>query len=271
VCDMPYPAAGVSTRPDEYIDLEKSLLIIEWITDPTILASLVTLTAMEIVLGIDNIVFISVIVTGLPEPMATRARQIGLALALAFRVVFLLTLFWLIGLTEPVFTLFDHDVSWRDLVLMGGGLFLLVKATHEIHRDVEGEHETGLTKKVASSFGVIIAQIAVIDVVFSVDSIVTAIGMADYVSVMIVAVSIAMLVMYLASGPVSAFIVRHPTTRMLALAFLLIIGIALIADGAGFHIPRGYLYVAMAFSAGVEFLNVVASRNRKRKKSAKAS
>ena len=246
------------------------MFIIEWITDPTILASLVTLTAMEIVLGIDNIVFISVIVAGLPEPLATRARQIGLALALAFRILFLLALFWLIGLTEPVLTLFAHDLSWRDLVLIGGGLFLLVKATHDIHRDVEGEHDGGIARKAASNFGMIVAQIALIDVVFSVDSIVTAIGMADYISVMIVAVFIAMVVMYLASGPVSAFIVRHPTTRMLALTFLLIIGIALIADGAGFHIPRAYLYVAMAFSAGVEFLNVVASRNRKRKKSAKA-
>lgn len=243
------------------------MFVIEWITDPTILASLITLTAMEIVLGIDNIVFISVIVARLPEPAATRARQIGLGLALAFRVLFLLTLFWLIGLTEPIFSLFDHDVSWRDLVLIGGGLFLLVKATHEIHRDVEGHHEDSATKKVAVSFGAVVAQIAVIDVVFSVDSIVTAIGMADFISVMIVAVSIAIVVMYFSSGPISSFIVRHPTTRMLALAFLLMIGVALIADGAGFHIPRGYLYVAMSFSAGVEFLNVVAGRNRRKKKS----
>jgi predicted tellurium resistance membrane protein TerC len=242
------------------------LIIIEWITDPTVLASLVTLTAMEIVLGIDNIVFISVVVARLPEPQATRARQIGLALALGFRVLFLFTLFWLTRLTEPVFSVFEHDVSWRDLVLLGGGLFLLVKATQEIHRDVEGNHESGMTSKAANSFGLVVAQIALIDVVFSVDSIITAIGMADYISVMIVAVILAIMVMYFASGPVAGFISRHPTTRMLALAFLLIIGLALIADGAGFHIPRGYLYVAMAFSAAVEFLNVVASRNRKKKK-----
>jgi predicted tellurium resistance membrane protein TerC len=245
------------------------LFIIEWITDPTILASLVTLTVMEIVLGIDNIVFISVLVGRLPEPSATRARQIGLGLALIFRIIFLFTLFWLIGLTEPVTTVLGHDISWRDLVLVGGGLFLLVKATHEIHHDVEGDDESEIASKVAGSFGFIIVQIALIDLVFSVDSIITAIGMADFISVMVVAVIIAMMVMYFASGPVSAFIGRHPTTRMLALAFLLMIGIALIADGAGFHIPRGYLYVAMAFSAGVELLNVVAGRNRKKNNSAR--
>jgi predicted tellurium resistance membrane protein TerC len=244
------------------------LAIIDWLTDPAILASLVTLTAMEIVLGIDNVVFISVIVARLPEPQATRARQIGLAMALGFRILFLFTLFWLTRLTEPVFTIFGEDVSWRDLVLLGGGLFLLVKATQEIHRDVEGDHEGGIAGKMVAGFGLVVAQIALIDVVFSIDSIITAIGMADHISVMVVAVIFAIAVMYFASGPVSGFIERHPTTRMLALAFLLIIGIALIADGVGFHIPRGYLYVAMAFSAGVEVLNVVASRNRKRKKSA---
>jgi predicted tellurium resistance membrane protein TerC len=243
------------------------LAIIEWLTDPTILASLVTLTAMEIVLGIDNVVFISVIVARLPEPEATRARQIGLAMALGFRILFLFTLFWLTRLTEPVFTVFGEDVSWRDLVLLGGGLFLLVKATQEIHRDVEGDHEGGIAGRMVSGFGLIVAQIALIDVVFSIDSIITAIGMADYISVMVVAVILAIMVMYFASGPVAGFIERHPTTRMLALAFLLMIGIALIADGVGFHIPRGYLYVAMAFSAGVEILNVIASRNRKKKKS----
>jgi predicted tellurium resistance membrane protein TerC len=243
------------------------LIIIEWITDPNVLASLLALTAMEIVLGIDNIVFISVIVGSLPEPLATRARQIGLAMALGFRILFLLTLFWLIHLTQPVFTLFDHDFSWRDLVLIAGGLFLLVKATQEIHKNVEGEAEHSPTRKVADGFAMVVSQIAIIDVVFSVDSIITAIGMADYVSVMIVAVVISIAVMYFASGPVAAFIDRHPTTRMLALAFLLMIGVALIADGVGFHIPRGYLYVAMAFSAGVEILNVVASRNRRKKNS----
>jgi predicted tellurium resistance membrane protein TerC len=238
------------------------MFLFDWIFDPAIWASLVTLTVLEIVLGIDNIVFISVIVGKLPEHQAKRARQIGLLMALGFRVLFLLTLFWLIHLTTPLFTAFGQDVSWRDLVLFAGGLFLLVKATQEIHRDVEGGEEEGAAAKVGAGFGVIVAQIAVIDVVFSIDSIITAIGMAEHVGVMIAAVIIAVAVMYVASGPVSGFIHRHPTTRMLALAFLLMIGIALIADGAGFHIPRGYLYAAMAFSAGVEFLNVIARRNR---------
>jgi predicted tellurium resistance membrane protein TerC len=247
------------------------LFLIEWITDPNIIASLIALTAMEIVLGIDNIVFISIIVARLPQPQSTRARQIGLGLALVFRVIFLLTLFWIIHLTEPLFTIFGEEVSWRDIVLIAGGLFLLVKATREIHSDVEGDHEGAIAGRVISSFGLIVAQIALIDLVFSVDSIITAIGMAEYVSVMIVAVVFAILVMYFASGPVAGFIDRHPTTRMLALAFLLMIGVALVADGVGFHIPRAYLYVAMAFSAAVEVLNVLASRNRKRNKSANSA
>jgi predicted tellurium resistance membrane protein TerC len=244
------------------------MFIIEWITDPAILASLVTLTALEIVLGIDNIVFISVIVGKLPPAQAKRARQIGLALALVFRIILLSLLFVIVHLTEPVFTIFGHGVSWRDLILLGGGLFLIVKATQEIHKDVEakGEDEDNLRDKATASFAAIISQIIIIDLVFSVDSIITAIGMAEQISVMIVAVMIAIGVMYVASGPISAFIHRHPTTRMLALSFLLMIGFALIADGAGFHIPRGYLYTAMAFSAGVEFLNVLARRNREKQK-----
>jgi predicted tellurium resistance membrane protein TerC len=242
------------------------MIAFDWIADPAIWASLVTLTVMEIVLGIDNIVFISVIVGRLPRERGTRARQLGLAMALVFRIALLLTLFWLIGLTAPLFTLFGEGFSWRDLVLIAGGAFLLFKATVEIHKDVEGgAEEAGGAAKVYASFGVIVAQIAAIDLVFSVDSILTAIGMAEHVGVMIAAVVIAIGVMYVASGPVAAFIERHPTTRMLALAFLLMIGIALVADGIGFHIPRGYLYAAMAFSAIVELLNVVARRNRQRR------
>jgi predicted tellurium resistance membrane protein TerC len=238
------------------------MIFFDWLTDPNIWAGLVTLTVLEIVLGIDNIVFISVIVGKLPAEQARRARQIGLLMALAFRILFLLTLFWLTHLTTSLFTILGEEVSWRDLVLFGGGLFLLVKATQEIHRDVEGGEEESSARRGVASFGAVVAQIAVIDLVFSIDSIITAIGMSEHVGVMIAAVVIAIGVMYVASGPVAGFIHRHPTTRMLALAFLLMIGIALIADGAGFHIPRGYLYVAMAFSAGVEFLNVVARRNR---------
>jgi predicted tellurium resistance membrane protein TerC len=234
---------------------------IDWITDPAILASLVTLTAMEIVLGIDNIVFISVVVGRLPVAEGKRARQIGLALALVFRVALLSTIFLLIGLTSPLFTVMDHGVSVRDLLLLAGGLFLLVKATREIHADVEGEPGEG-TPKASPSFRATVTQIVVIDIVFSVDSIVTAVGMADHLGVMIAAVVIAVGVMYVAAGTVASFIERHPTTRMLALSFLLMIGFALIADGAGFHIPRAYLYTAMAFSTAVEILNVLAKRNR---------
>jgi predicted tellurium resistance membrane protein TerC len=191
-------------------------------------------------------------------------------MALVFRILLLFSLFWLIGLTQPVFTLFGEGFSWRDLVLIAGGGFLLFKATTEIHQDVEGRGhgEAAAPTKVYASFGMIVAQIAVIDMIFSVDSILTAIGMADHVGVMIAAVVIAIGVMYVASGPVAGFIERHPTTRMLALAFLLMIGLALIADGIGFHIPRGYLYAAMAFSAIVELLNVVAGRNRRKQPSA---
>lgn len=244
------------------------MFIIEWITDPAILASLLTLTVLEVVLGIDNIVFISVLVSKLPAAQAKRARQIGLGLALLFRILLLSLLFVIVHLTEPVFTIFGHGFSWRDLILLGGGLFLLVKATQEIHKDVEakGEDEAAVQSKASASYSVIVAQIIFIDLIFSLDSIITAIGIAEQISVMIVAVIIAVAVMYAASGPISAFIHEYPTTRMLALAFLLMIGLALVADGAGFHIPRGYLYAAMAFSAGVEFLNVLARRNRDKRK-----
>lgn len=241
------------------------MIVFDWITDPAIVASLVTLTAMEIVLGIDNIVFISVIVGALPPARAKRARQIGLALALVFRLLLLTAIFWLIGLTTPVLAVFGQAVSWRDLVLIAGGLFLLVKATREIHKDVEGDHAERNASAVGAAFGAVVAQIIVIDVVFSVDSIVTAVGMTDLIGVMIAAVVVAMGVMYAASGAIAEFIRRHPTTRMLALAFLLMIGIALVADGVGFHIPRGYLYTAMAFSTLVELLNVLAHRNRRKR------
>jgi len=231
--------------------------------DPAAWASLIALTAMEVVLGIDNIVFISVIVGKLPPEQAKRARQIGLLLALVFRVILLFSLFWLTHLESAVFTLFGEPFSWRDLVLIAGGLFLIYKATIEIHADVEGgPHKVSAGPKVYASFGAIVSQIAVIDMVFSIDSILTAIGMAEHIEVMIAAVVIAIGVMYVASGPVAGFIERHPTTRMLALSFLLMIGLALVADGLGFHIPRGYLYAAMAFSSIVELLNVLSKRNR---------
>jgi predicted tellurium resistance membrane protein TerC len=238
--------------------------LLEWVFSPGVIASFVTLTVLEIVLGVDNIVFISIVVGKLPESQARRARQIGLALALVMRIALLSVLFALIRLTQPVITLFGHGFSWRDLILLAGGLFLLVKATQEIHKDVEakGEEEASIGRKAGMAFGAIIVQIAIIDVVFSIDSIVTAIGMAEHIGVMIAAVVIAVAVMYVASGAIAGFIHRHPTTRMLALAFLLMIGFSLVADGAGFHIPRGYLYTAMAFSTAVEALNIIARRNR---------
>lgn len=237
--------------------------------DPTILASLLTLTAMEIVLGIDNVVFISVLVSKLPEQMANRARAIGILLALVFRIALLFALTWLIGLTKPVFTLFDHGFSWRDLIMMVGGLFLIYKAMAEIHLELEfsDEDETKIrTGPAEYLFGAAIAQIIVIDLVFSIDSIVTAIGMAEHVEVMIAAMVIAMVVMYAASGPIARFIEKHQTTKMLALSFLMLIGFALVGDGIGFHVPKGYIYAMMGFSVLVEVLNIVAldaSRRRK--------
>jgi predicted tellurium resistance membrane protein TerC len=227
-------------------------------------AALLTLTALEIVLGIDNVIFLSVLVARIPAPQARRARQIGLALALLFRIVLLGLLVWLIGLTRPVFALGELAFSWRDLILTGGGLFLIAKATHEIHAAVEVRDETGAGAPRYSAFFWAIVQIIVIDLVFSLDSIITAIGMAQDLVIMIAAVVIACLVMYISSGPVARFVSEHPTTKMLALAFLVLIGVALVADGFKFHIPRGYIYFAIAFSAAVEFFNVLAGRNRRK-------
>jgi predicted tellurium resistance membrane protein TerC len=230
--------------------------------DPNAWAALVTLTALEIVLGIDNIVFISVLVSRCPPQDAKRARQIGLTLALVFRIILLFGLTGLMRLTYAVFSAFGRSFSWHDIILIIGGLFLIAKATHEIHAEVEAEeHEDGAAK-VHAAFSLIVLQIVAIDLVFSVDSIVTAIGMAQDIEVMIAAVVIAMIVMYVASGPVAHFIANHPTTKMLALAFLVMIGVALVADGFEFHIPRGYIYSSMVFAGLVEVFNVVARRNR---------
>jgi len=237
----------------------------DWLTDPHIWASFLALSAMEIVLGIDNVVFISLLVSRLPPQQRRTARQIGLSLALIFRVIMLAGIAWVIHLTTPIFTIGSYAFSWRDLILIAGGLFLLVKGTREMHHDIEGEEgEEGAPSPVADTMTAGIVQIAIIDLVFSIDSIITAVGMADHLGVMIAAVTVAILVMYFASGPVAQFIERHPTTKMLALSFLLLIGAALIADGMHFHIPRGYIYFAMAFAAGVEVINVIASRNRRR-------
>jgi predicted tellurium resistance membrane protein TerC len=238
--------------------------MIELLTSPEAWAALLTLTALEIVLGIDNVIFLSVIVSRIPEVQAKRARQIGLALALLFRILLLSLLVWLIGLTQAVFTLRGLAFSWRDIILIGGGLFLIAKATHEIHTEVEAREEDNDAAPGRHAFFWVIIQIIVIDMVFSLDSIITAIGMAQDLAIMIAAVVIACLIMYVSSGPVARFVAEHPTTKMLALAFLVLIGVALVADGFKFHIPRGYIYFAIAFSAAVEFFNVLAKRNRKR-------
>ena len=236
------------------------------LADPNAWAALVTLTALEIVLGIDNLVFISVLTARLAKDKARRARQVGLSLAFIFRVIMLAALTWLIGLTAPLFGIFGIEISWRDIILIGGGMFLLAKATHEIHGEVEARDSQVEPSGGTRAFAWIVVQLVVIDLVFSLDSILTAIGMAEDLEVMIAAVVIAMIVMYAAANPVGAFIAAHPTTKMLALAFLLLIGVALVADGFEFHIPRGYIYFAMAFAAAVEAFNVIAKRNRQRRR-----
>jgi predicted tellurium resistance membrane protein TerC len=238
--------------------------MIELWTSPEAWAALLTLTALEIVLGIDNVIFLSVIVSRIPKRQANRARQIGLALALVFRILLLSLLVWLIGLTQDVLTVRGIGFSWRDIILIGGGLFLIAKATHEIHAEVEARDEDSDATPRTSAFFWIIIQIVIVDMVFSLDSIITAIGMAQELEIMIAAVVIACVIMYVSSGPVARFVAEHPTTKMLALAFLVLIGVALVADGFKFHIPRGYIYFAIAFSAAVEFFNVLARRNRKK-------
>ena len=241
--------------------------MISLLTDPQAWAALVTLSVLEIVLGIDNVVFISVLVTRLDPARQRRARQVGLTLALVFRIALLFMLVWLSALTAPLVTVLGNDISWRDVILIGGGLFLIAKATHEMHAEIEGEDDHPRPAAAArAAFSAVIVQIVLIDAVFSIDSIVTAIGMAQDIRIMVAAVLIAVAVMYAASAPVSAFIGAHPTTKMLALAFLVLIGVALVADGFDFHVPRGYIYFAMAFAAGVEAINITVKRRRARKR-----
>ena len=235
------------------------------LTDANAWAALLTLTALEIVLGIDNLVFIALLTSRLDKVRSQRARGIGLSLAFIFRVLLLASLSWIMAMTQPVISYGDLTLSWRDIILLGGGLFLILKATREIHSEVEGEEEDR-TEPHKRALWTVVAQLAVIDLVFSIDSIVTAVGLADHLEVMIAAVVIAMIVMFAASGPVGGFIEAHPTTKMLALAFLLLIGAALLADGFHFHIPRGYIYSAMAFAAAVETFNVLARRNRQKRR-----
>ncbi len=227
----------------------------ELLTDPQVWLAFATLTALEIVLGIDNIIFISILVGRLPEQQRARGRTIGLALAMLTRILLLLSITWVMGLSAELFSVFGRGVSGRDLILVGGGLFLLAKSTIEIHHSLEGnEKQTNVAMK--ATFLSVITQIAIIDTVFSLDSVITAVGMADHVEVMIAAVVVAVLVMMFMAGPISNFVDRHPTIKMLALSFLILIGVALIGEGFGLHIPKGYIYFAMAFSVAVEMLNL---------------
>ncbi|MBO6766621.1 TerC family protein [Maricaulis sp.] len=235
--------------------------MLEALLTPEVFLSLATLTFLEIVLGIDNVIFVALMAGRLPEAQRPKARALGLGLALIFRVIMLFGLVWIAHLEEPVFSIAGFDVSWRDVILMGGGLFLIVKATLEIHHSVEGDN-TRHENPVVAAFGAVVFQIVLIDIVFSLDSVITAVGMTDHLPVMITAVAIAMAIMLLASGTVSRFIERHPTTKMLALSFLLLIGVALVADALHFHIPRGYLYFAIAFSLFVETMNILAKKAR---------
>jgi predicted tellurium resistance membrane protein TerC len=235
---------------------------------PEAFVALVTLTVLEIVLGIDNVIFISILVERLPRDRRDRARYIGLGLAMGMRILLLLSLSWIIGLTQPAITVLDRAFAWRDLILIGGGLFLLWKATTEIHHSLEGGGEAASTPAGGggtASFGGTLVQIVLLDIVFSLDSVLTAVGLVDELPIMIAGVVIAVGVMLFASGPLSRFVHDHPTVKMLALSFLLVIGITLVADGFGLHIDKAYIYAAMGFSVFVEALNLRAARRRRRK------
>ncbi|OGP84725.1 MAG: hypothetical protein A2Y95_03625 [Deltaproteobacteria bacterium RBG_13_65_10] len=227
----------------------------EWITQPESWIALVTLTALEVVLGIDNIVFISILAGRLPRARQVRARRLGLALALIMRILLLLSLAWIVRLTAPLFTVLGNEISGRDLILLGGGLFLLAKSTSEIHEKLEGE-EGVASARVGATMGAVLVQIMLLDVVFSLDSVITAVGMVREIPIMVTAVIIAVGFMMVFAGPLGDFVERHPTVKMLALAFLLLIGVTLIADGLGTHVSKGYIYFAMGFSVFVEMLNL---------------
>ena len=238
----------------------------DWIADPNAWVALATLTALEIVLGVDNIIFISILVGRLPPEKRDLARRLGLSLAMGSRILLLLSLAWIMRLTEPLFSVFGQEVSGRDLILIGGGLFLLWKSVHEIHNSLEGENDDsaqdgGAVKAAGVSFAGVLVQIAIIDIVFSLDSVITAVGLADDVMVMVIAIVAAVGVMMFAAKPIGEFVDAHPTIKILALAFLVLVGVTLIAEGFGTHVPKGYIYFAMAFSFAVEMINI---RLRKR-------
>ena len=231
----------------------------EWLTNPEIWVALITLTVLEIVLGIDNIIFISIVAGKLPREQQPKARRLGLLLAMFTRILLLLTLSWLVHLTKPFFTIpyWNHPVSGRDIILFTGGLFLIYKSTHEIHEKMEGDEEEALADTTgATSFGKVLVSIAILDIVFSLDSVITAVGMVEQVPVMVAAIVIAVGAMVLAADGISEFVDEHPTVKMLALSFLLLIGLSLVGEGLGHHIPKPYIYFSMGFSAFVEFLNL---------------
>jgi predicted tellurium resistance membrane protein TerC len=238
-----------------------------WLSDPTALVALATLIVMEVVLGIDNLIFISILTNKLPESQRSKARRIGIGLALILRLGLLGTIAIIVTLTEPIFTMFGHGFSWRDLILIGGGLFLVWKATKEIHHNVDPTPADDVfdTAKATMTFGAAITQILLLDLVFSLDSIITAVGMTDHVAIMVIAVIVAVTAMLLAANPLAQFINNNPTVVMLALGFLIMIGMTLIAEGFGAHVPKGYIYAAMAFSALVEGLNMLSRRAARRK------
>ena len=238
-----------------------------WLSDPAALVALATLIVMEVVLGIDNLIFISILTNKLPEDQRSKARRIGIGLALFLRLGLLGTIAIIVTLTQPIFTLFGHAFSWRDLILIGGGLFLVWKATKEIHHNVDPTPADDMfdTAKASMTFGAAIGQILLLDLVFSLDSIITAVGMTDEIAIMVIAVIVAVMVMLVAANPLASFINANPTVVMLALGFLLMIGMTLIAEGFGAHVPKGYIYAAMAFSAVVEGLNMLSRRRAARR------
>lgn len=235
----------------------------EWLASPEAWVALATLTALEIVLGIDNIIFISILVGRLPENKRNFARRVGLGLAMFARLALLFSISWVMGLTEPWFTVFEEAISGRDIILIGGGLFLLAKATHEIHKNLEGIEETGKIA-VAAGLGMVLVQIALLDIVFSLDSVITAVGLVEHVSLMAIAIVLAVVVMLFAAKSIGDFVDQHPTIKMLALSFLILVGVTLMVEGFDVHVPKGYIYFAMAFSVGVEMLNLRMRKKRER-------
>ncbi|CAI4033340.1 hypothetical protein DNFV4_03776 [Nitrospira tepida] len=234
----------------------------EWLTNPEAWIALGTLTALEIVLGIDNIIFISILVGRLPEKQRTLARQAGLGLAMIARLGLLFSISWVMSLTQPLFTVLAQEISGRDLILIGGGLFLLAKATHEIHESLEGVEESD-RKVMAAGLGMVLLQIALLDIVFSLDSVITAVGLAEHVSIMAIAIILAVVVMLMAAKAIGDFVEAHPTIKILALSFLILVGVTLMVEGFDVHVPKGYIYFAMAFSVGVEMLNIRMRKNRR--------